>query len=216
MLRTIVLQDYLTILIIICLIILAISKRVFSIRFNLFLEVVFNSKYMKMYIKKPTLFHAFDVLLLINLIISASIYTVLIQRTLFDKHMLLNTMYVLNLALCIGVIIVVKFLIEKCLGFLFNITQIANLFVFQKMIFINSVGLVLLPINIISLYIFTTSAFYFYSAIGLLTVLSAISFVIFIKSNLNTIKDSLVYFILYLCALEIAPFIILYKVFMDY
>ena len=49
----------------------------------------------------------------------------------------------------------------------------------------------------------------------LLTVINTIGLLTSYKSNLNLIKRDFFYFILYLCALEIGPYIILYKVFIE-
>ena len=87
-----------------------------------------------------------------------------------------------------------------------------NDYLFQKITYKNYLGLILLPINILLIYVVTPSKSIFFVAISLLFIVNLMGFLESVKSHLSLIKSNLFYFILYLCALEIAPYLILYKV----
>ena len=85
MLREIISNEWYTILFVLCLCILALTKRSFSTRFNDFLLLVGNSKYLKIYAKDQKFIDQFDALLFINLIISLSLFAFLGYSTFIDS-----------------------------------------------------------------------------------------------------------------------------------
>ena len=113
----------------------------------------------------------------------------------------------------VGLFILIKVLMERLIGSLFEIDKLVDSYLFQKISYKNYLGLLLLPINALLIFNVKSSLTIFYVAIGLLLVVNVIGLVTSFKTHLSVIKNNLFYFILYLCALEIAPYIILYKVF---
>jgi hypothetical protein len=114
--------------------------------------------------------------------------------------------------LSIGVFILIKVLLERLIGSLFTIDNLIDRYLFQKTSYKNFLGLLLIPINVILLFSITPNKTIILSAIILLAAINTIGLLTSYKSNLNLIKRDFFYFILYLCALEIGPYLILYKV----
>ena len=83
----------------------------------------------------------------------------------------------------------------------------------QKTSYRNYIGLILLPVNIILIYSIEPTKMIIYIVLGLLLVVLLSGFFTTYKSYQKLILGNLFYFILYLCALEIGPYIILFKVF---
>jgi len=75
MYREIISNEWFTILIVFGLCILAFVKYTFSNRFNDYLWVIGNSKYLKIYTREQKFIDQFDSLLFINLVISLSIFS---------------------------------------------------------------------------------------------------------------------------------------------
>ena len=214
MLREIISNEWYTFFFVLCLSILAIAKRSFSTRFNDFLFLVGNSKYLKIYARDQKFIDQFDALLFINLIISSSIFSFLGYSTLVD-YTAFDIELFFKILLGVGAIILIKVLLERLIASLFEIDSLIDSYLFQKTNYKNFLGLILLPINILLVFTISLTPNVFYIIFGLLIVINIVGFITSIKSHQKTIINNIFYFILYLCALEIAPYVILYKLFIN-
>ncbi|WP_223549562.1 DUF4271 domain-containing protein [Aestuariivivens sp. NBU2969] len=205
-------NELFTILLVACLLIVAIAKLASSKRFNEFIYVFTNSKYLNIYARDQKFFDKFDALLFVNLIISASIFVILALQ-FFNGIDYTSINLLFKITVGIGSFILIKVLIERLIGSLFEIDNLIDTYLFQKITYKNYLGLMLLPINAFLIYSFKPSASLFYIMLGLLFVVNITGLVTSFKRHQSLIKTNFFYFILYLCALEIAPYIILYKVF---
>lgn len=210
MLREIISTEWYTILFVLCLSILAMAKYIFSSRFNDFLWLVGKSKYLKIYAREQKFIDQFDAFLFLNLVISLSIFFFLGHST-FVGGISFNIGLFIKILLGIGAIILIKVLLERLIGSLFGIDTLIDSYLFQKTSYKNFSGLLLLPINILLVFTIPLSINLFYVIIGLLFIINLMGFITSIKTHQKTILNNIFYFILYLCALEIAPYILLYK-----
>ncbi|WP_353780086.1 DUF4271 domain-containing protein [Winogradskyella sp. 3972H.M.0a.05] len=215
MLREVITNDWYTIFIVIGLVFIVASKTLFGLRFMDFLLVVGNSKYLKIYAREQKFIDTFDSLLFVNLVLSFSVfsyisYSQLIAPIDFDLFTFLKV------AFAIAAIILMKVLIERLIGSLFDIDPIIDSYLFQKTTFKNYTGLLLLPLNALLLFTLTPSKFVIYAIFGVIVLINLIGFVTSFKTHQKLLINNLFYFILYLCALEIGPYVILYKVFVEY
>ena len=214
MLRHIISNEIFTILLVIGLIIVAIAKLTASKRFDDFILVLGNDKYLKIYSRDQKFFDKFDALLFTNLLLSLSVFCFLSFKQITETQSISNnTMF--KLSFSIGVFILIKVLTERIIGSLFEIDKLISLYIFQKTSFKNYLGLLLLPINALLLYSFQPTLTIIYGIVSLLLIINIIGLVSSFKTHQSLIKRNFFYFILYLCALEIAPYIILYKVFIS-
>ena len=214
MLRNIVSNELFTVLLVIGLIIIAVAKLTAPKRFDDFIMVLANDKYLKIYSREQKFFDKFDALLFTNLILSISIFCFIIHKQANDNQ-ILSTNTMLKLTAVIGAFILAKVLLERLIGSLFEIDKLIDQYVFQKISFKNYLGLLLLPINALLLYSFQPSLTIIYGVVCFLLIINIIGLISSFKAHQSLIKSNLFYFILYLCALEIAPYIILYKVFVS-
>ncbi|MCK0179633.1 DUF4271 domain-containing protein [Flavobacteriaceae bacterium S0862] len=212
MLREIISNEWYVIFFVLCLSILALAKRSFSTRFNDFLLLVGKSKYLKIYARDQKFIDQFDALLFVNLIISLSLFCFLGYSTFIDS-IPFNLGSLLKILLGIGSIILIKILLERLIGSLFGIDTLMDSYLFQKTNYKNYTGLLLLPINILLVFTIPLSVNVFYVIFALIFIINLIGFITSIKTHQKTIINNIFYFILYLCALEIAPYVILYKLF---
>jgi len=214
MLREIISTEWYTILFVLCLSILAMAKYIFSSRFNDFLWLVGKSKYLKIYAREQKFIDQFDAFLFLNLVISLSIFFFLGHST-FVGGISFNIGLFIKILLGIGAIILIKVLLERLIGSLFGIDALIDSYLFQKTSYKNFSGLLLLPINILLVFTIPLSINLFYVIIGFLFIINLMGFITSIKTHQKTILNNIFYFILYLCALEIAPYVILYKLFIN-
>ena len=212
MLREVTSYELFTILMVIGLIFIAVAKLISPKRFDDFIIVIGNSKYLKIYLKEQKFFDQFDAFLFINLVISASIFVfIMYDYNLQNLEPSSNVMF--KLAVGIGVFILIKVLVERLIASLFEMDKLIDDYLFQKITYKNYIGILLLPINALLLFTFTPTSRIIYAIFILLLIVNAIGASTTFKTHQSLLKRNLFYFILYLCALEIAPYIILYKVF---
>ena len=216
MLRNIMFNDWFTVLIVVCLIFIAAAKVLDAKRFNDFFKIIIKSNYLKIYIKDQHFINAFDSLLFINLIISLTMFLLISMNIFNDTNYNQDINLFYKILIVIGSILIIKVLIDRLIGSLFDIQEIIEVYDFNKISFRNYLGLILLPINILLIFVINPSKTIIYVVICLLFIVNLIGLLMSIKFYQKTIKTNLFYFILYLCALEIAPYVILYKVFKSY
>jgi hypothetical protein len=102
--------------------------------------------------------------------------------------------------------------IELFLGYVLDLNKIFNILTFQQISSYNFIGLTLLPLNAIIVFgVNFNTTLITITAIHILLMLAA-GMIKTIRSNLNTLLNNFFYFILYLCTLEIGPFLVVYKV----
>lgn len=212
MLREVTSYELFTVLMVIGLVFIAIAKLISPKRFDDFMLVLGNSKYLKIYVKEQKFFDKFDALLFINLIISASIFGFLIYDFTI-KHTEHSPNIMFKLTVGIGIFILAKVLLERLIGSLFEIDKLIDDYLFQKITYKNYLGVLLLPINALLLFSFSPTLKILYIIIILLLIVNIVGVITTFKAHQSLLKRNLFYFILYLCTLEIAPYIILYKVF---
>ena len=214
MYRDIISNELFTILIVVGLAIIAVAKLVSPKRFYDFIFVIGNSKYLKIYAGDQKFLDKFDALLFSNLMLSASVFSYIVYQHITDtKGISINILF--KLVFGISTFVLIKVLIERLIGSLFQIDKLIDQYLFQKISYKNYLGLVLLPINALLLFSFKPTLTILYVIIALLLIINIIGVITSFKAHQSTIKNNLFYFILYLCALEISPCVILYKVFIS-
>ena len=214
MLRNVQTYAIFTVLIIIGIVFIAVTKSMYPRRFNDFVYVLGNSKYLKIYARDQKFFDKFDAFLFVNLIISLSIFVfICLQNLTVIEVPTMDVMF--KLAFAIASLILIKVLIERLIGSLFEMDTLIDQYLFQKISYKNFLGVWLVPINLLLLFSFKPNSTIIYVVVFLLLIINIVGTITTIKTHLSLIKQNLFYFILYLCALEIAPYILLYKVFIS-
>jgi len=109
-----------------------------------------------------------------------------------------------------SVFVLSKFLIEKIIATVFGIEEFNEQFNLQKVSYRTFIGIALLPINIYLYYSESGATYIIYSTIAIVMMINIYSYLVSLKTHQNLISSKLFYFILYLCALEIAPYYFIY------
>ena len=190
-------------------VLIAITKTAFETRFSEFLRILVSDKYIKVYKDTSHLMSGFTILLFIVQIISFSFF---IQLVLNFLGYVSKTDWVIFIRIFtfFGIFVLSKFLIEKIVAAVFNIEEFAEQFNLQKVSYRTFIGMILLPINIYLFYNNTPSNILIYCTIVVILIINLFSYLISLKIYQNLLIGKLFYFILYLCALEIAPYYFIY------
>lgn len=206
--------DWITGILIACFAIAALTKILYPFRFQEFLRLPITNKYFIIYGKNDALYHPFNVLLFIGQVALASVLLFLIFK--WKNPSITSNSIIVYSQICIGLVvfIVVKIALEKLIGIVFNFPTLINKYLYQKMSYRNLMSVLFLTFVILLVYITPLSSFIFYTVIGIMAVLNGIALFSSYKEQRSIIIPHFFYFIMYLCALEISPYIILYKVFL--
>ena len=207
--RTIGAKDWATILFVLCLALLAINRNVFEVRFNEFIKLAYSDKYTKIYKDSSNMMSWFTISLFIIQLIS---FSFLIQFLLNYYGVVEKTSWIsyIQIITLTGVFILSKYLIEKIIATAFKIEEFNEQFNLYKVNYRTYIGLILLPVNIILFYNQQPQPLVLYIIIGIILATALYSYLVSLRIYQNLILSKLFYFILYLCALEIAPYYFIY------
>jgi hypothetical protein len=208
-LRNTAVIDWITILILVSLLFVVMAKGVFYTRFINFIILPFNNKYIFMYGKKDKILNWFNLFFGLFLIINLSLFIYISRSIIFEPREnsaliifpLIAGMWVLFMSLKIG--------LQMCNSFIFGIQKSISDIVFKKISYFNYCGLIMFLANIMLTYIFIDSKVVVYVAILLILLINVIGWTTVLRNHQKFITSNFFYFILYLCALEIAPFILI-------
>lgn len=213
--REIIANEWFTIFMVLGLVFITLAKVLYTNRFLDFIGVFGNSRYLKIYTKDQKFIDIFDGLLFFNLVISLSIFGYLSFLTLQPDQTFELDVF-LKILLGISTLGIIKILIERLIGSLFEIDKVIESYLFQKTSYKNFSGFILLPLNTLLLYTISPTRTSILVGILVLVIINLIGFATSFKIHQKTVLNNIFYFILYLCALEIGPYLILYKVIVEY
>ncbi|MGG7036683.1 MAG: DUF4271 domain-containing protein [Flavobacterium sp.] len=202
-------KDWATFLFIFSFALIAVTRTAFEARFSDFSKILISDKYIKIYKDSSHLLSGFSILLFIVQAISFSFF---IQLLLHHFGYVSKTDWVMYIRIFtfFGIFVTSKFLIEKIIATTFNIEEFAEQFNLQKVSYRTFIGIILLPVNIYLFYNDKPSFFLIIGAIVVVLAINLYSYLISLKIYQNALANKLFYFILYLCALEIAPYYFIY------
>jgi hypothetical protein len=201
--------DWITLVIFLSLLFLAISKRFFYSRFLNFMILPFNNKYIFMYIKKDRLFNSFQVFFTLFQLFNFALFIYQGSVVLTDaniNHSLLTYLVILGSLLLYSL---AKIMVQMGSGYVFNNSKVISELIFKKLSYLNYSGLVMLLANSILVYITQDSKLVVYTAIFLILLINVMGWITLVKNHQKLIANYFFYFILYLCALEIAPLVLI-------
>lgn len=213
--RNFISHEWFTIFTIIGLFAIVAAKFVNTLRFNDFLYVIGNSKYLKIYTKDQKFIDQFDSFLFVNLALSFSIFSFFAYST-FISPVTFELISFLKLLFAISTIIIIKTLLERLIASLFEIDSLIDNYLFQKTTFKNYSGLLFLIANLLLLYTNKYAEIVIIVSFSLICFINLLGFLTTFKNHQKLLNTNIFYFLLYLCALEFGPYILLYKVFREY
>ena len=202
-------KDWATLIFVSAFALIALTKSVFETRFNDFLKLIVSDKYIKIYKDSSHLMSGFTIGLFIVQLISLAFFIQLILHH-FGYVSKTDWIVFIQIITMLVVFILSKFLIEKIIATSFNIEEFIEQFNLQKVSYRTYIGLFILPVDIILFYNNNSSKFIFFILITIILIINTVTYLLSLKNYQNLIFGKLFYFILYLCALEIAPYYFMY------
>jgi hypothetical protein len=156
--------------------------------------------------ERESLFNIFNIVLLcFSAIVFATFFSLIAE--LFLDIVTNFTVFISVLSIVI-VYIIIFLVLDVGLANLFEVQNETSYLFSSKIAYLYSTSLILFPVLIVVSY----SGLSKYVLLGAFIVLFLLSLLLLFMNNKNLILNKLFYFILYLCALEIAPLLIIYKI----
>ncbi|MDC8002783.1 DUF4271 domain-containing protein [Aureisphaera galaxeae] len=210
-LRTIEHLDWITYVLVGTFGVLALTRWLYPRRFYEFMMLPITDKYFALQGKGYEIKHPFNVALFGIQVVSFSlfIYLILLQRE--PEIPTKQPWLYIQLLTGVSIFLFGKYVIEKMIANIFNMEAVVNSYLYEKLSYASLISLLALVFNILFFYAIPPNPLILWVFAGTILVLFVISLISSFKRNANLILRYFFYFILYLCALEIAPFIVLYK-----
>ncbi|GGG36664.1 DUF4271 domain-containing protein [Croceivirga lutea] len=177
-------------------------------KFGVYIILPVNNKYLTIHNKKGKLISWFHLLNTAFQLLNFSIFGYLTIKVFTANQYLELKDLLWYLLLCLFFFVMVKLILQLLTGYIFNIENRILEYIFNKQSYFNYSALIACVGNIILAYVLPESVTVVYLIIGLIFLLNIVGLVNTIKTHQIYIKSHLLYFILYLCALEIAPLVI--------
>jgi len=208
-LRVIENTDWATILFVVSFAVIAITKSAFENRFADFAKLIYSDKYNNVYKDNSNLRSGFTISLFFIQIISLAFF-IQLSLSFFGYASKTDWIFYIQTITFLFYFVLSKFLIEKIIATAFNIDEFIEQFNLQKVIYRTYIGLFILPINVILFYYDNISRSIPLLILGIILTVNTFAYFVSVKNYQNLIFSKLFYFILYLCALEIAPYYFMY------
>lgn len=187
---------------------LVVAKTSFFNRFTDFLQLPFNLKYLRVYNKEKTLLHPFNLLMCTVQIMAFSMFIVIALRVLeVDYFSTINNKYLL-VATIVVLLLALKAILQKMIANIFNIDGLVEEYIYRKVSYFNYTAYLFLIASLLFTYVITPTKALIIVVVVLYILINLVGWFLTVKKYQSLILSKLFYFILYLCALEIAPYII--------
>lgn len=205
-------HDWLTLLLLLGFVLLAISKFVFRKRFNDLFKAFWARNYSNQLMRDGNIFkEQFGLTMLLLYIVSIPIFYALSILFFFpNKGIELNLPLVIQIAALPILLWIYRFIFIKTTAFIFKTTKPSNEILTQLLIFNFLSGIVVLPF--ITLFYYSESSTFLIFGIVIWSIIQIYRFIrLFVLGFSYSIFSGLHLF-LYLCTLEIVPIVILIKI----
>jgi hypothetical protein len=202
-------KNWITIVFIVTIGIVTIAKAGFENRFNDFVNLLFNNKYLKIYKDPSNLMSWFTILLFFVQLISFAFFLQLVLAS-WGYTTKTNWISFIQITTFLSFFVLSKYLIEKIIATSFNAESFVEQFNLFKVSYRTYIGLFLLPVNLVLYYTDFVNYDVVISILVIILIINSITYLLSLRNYQNLLFDKLFYFILYICALEIAPYFFMY------
>jgi len=172
------------------------------------LNLPISDKYLRIYDEQPlnSIFNSIGFFLKL---ISFSFIAYFSYLKLFDIDAY-NFKLFLQIFTILLVYLVSKILFEKIIFSVFEIENLFEKIQYTRFSYSNVIGILMLPLHFFLFYNFESSSIFFYFYIGIIVIALLFNYFVSILQFINLLLKHHIYFILYICTLEIAPLIYIY------
>ena len=212
--RIIYTKDWITVVFVLILLLLVLAKYNYSQRFSRLLSLLFSRNYLVIYSKQsPVIINSFNLYFAIIqlFVFSLVIFIAVKTNNSIAKEFEFN--FFLSILTGVFIFTVLRYFVGKLLAIVIEKEKTHESLTHLKISYLSNFCLIILPLLVFTLYLNQDSTVIPVIISVVAVFLLLLYYVLIIKSNQKLIFNNFFYFILYLCALEVAPLIFLYKLF---
>jgi len=215
MIRHVISNDGYVISSLVSLLIILIVKSINRRRFSDLIRLFTNSNYLRIYLKEHRFLDIFDFILFFNFIINCTAYAYVLYGS-FINLIEISTNKFATISIAIIIFLALKLILKLLIGYLFDLHKTISILIFQQISTINFIGIMLLPINLLLVFGLNFDIKWIILSILLIATTILNGMLKTIQTNLNFVLSNFLYFILYICTLEIGPYVIIYDQLKNY
>ena len=215
MIRHVISNDGYVISSLVSLLIILIVKSINRRRFSDLIRLFTNSNYLRIYLKEYRFLEVFDFILFFNFIINCTAYAYVLYGS-FINLIEISTNKFATISIAIIIFLALKLILKLLIGYLFDLHKTISILIFQQISTINFIGIMLLPINLLLVFGLNFDIKWIILSIILIATTILNGMLKTIQTNLNFVLSNFLYFILYICTLEIGPYVIIYDQLKNY
>ncbi len=207
-------KDWVTLVFVLIFVLLSVAKLLYKDRLFKLMTVFFTNDYFLTYTKETgKIFNRFNFIIFIVQILIISL--LIFEYLIFYKPNIIKEkgfFVFVEIALLLAGFLLLRTIIGLLLGYLFDVNKEQERLSFSKMSYLYSAALLILPLLGFTYYINTSNKALFILTATVFTILLTVRYVVIFTYNKNNVFKQLFNFILYLCALEIAPILLMSKI----
>jgi hypothetical protein len=203
--RNIAFLDWITVLFFLSLVLIALGKYFYKPAFYAFLALPFNNKYIALHKKKGKLVNGFHIFLTIFQLINNALLLYLAKNLFMGVDSFDQPSFYAMLLLILFAFLMLKLFLQMANGFFFENYELMTDTIFEKLSYWNYAGLIAFLGNLMLIFAFRGSKTLIIVTLSLMFLTISIGWINGLRNRQNLIFSNTLYFILYLCALEIAP-----------
>lgn len=215
MIRHVISNDGYVISSLLSLLIILIVKSINRRRFSDLIRLFTNSNYLRIYLKEHRFLDVFDFILFFNFIINCTAYAYVLYGS-FINLIEISTNKFATISIAIIIFLALKLILKLLIGYLFDLHKTISILIFQQISTINFIGIMLLPTNLLLVFGLNFDIKWIIISVVLMVTIILIGMLKTIQANLNFVLSNFLYFILYICTLEIGPYVIIYDQLKNY
>lgn len=209
-------NDWVTLFFLLVLILIAVLQFNYSERFSKLFSLVYSEKYYTDYIKtRPLIFNSFHVIFFFIIVFNISLFLFFAFNTFSSSLNQGEFYFFAQILLLTFAYFAIRYSIGILLANLFEVEEGQKYFTFLKMSNLALISIFVLPLLILANY----SVGFFHKFLITFGVIASFAIALFryfvLIKNEKLSFNNLFYLFLYLCALELAPFIVIYKLFVE-
>ena len=207
-------KDWITLIFVLLFGLFALSKYVNNERFVRLFSLVYSRNYLVLYQKQtPVLVNSFHIIFAVIQVLTFALTIFIAIKAYNSVARELELTFFLTILAGVFTFFVLRFFLGKFLAVIFEREKDFEYVTYLKMSYLSNFCLLIFPVLLIAYYAQYNSVKFSFFVFILAVILLLLYYVLIIRNNQKMILKRLFYFILYLCALEIAPIILLYKLF---
>lgn len=207
--RTLFSTDWITGILLLCLLCMVFAKELFYNRFLNFIILPFNNKYIFLYNKKGRLLSGFHLAFSLFQALNIALFAVLAARAWGREAPFGDTLSFLVILGALGSFTLLKIGLQLTSGYLFEREKLISSLIFKKLSYLNYSTLALFGANLLLAYLIPYSKAVVVAGVFGALLVNCIGWFTILKMHQKYLSSHFFYFILYLCALEIAPLVII-------